>query len=87
MTYPGELFPHNFIPSVNPQYPHVVHHQPVNPTVGFNPFIPGGGGYQPGQPPIEVEDPADNAPADDIKEVSNSTNNDDDDTVSVEALK
>lgn len=85
MTYPGEIFPHNFVPSVNPQYPHVIYNPQVNPTVGNMPFIPGG--YQPGQPPVEVEDPADNAPADDIKQESNSTNNDDDDTVSIEALK
>lgn len=82
MTYPGELFP-PFIPSVNPQYPNVIYQQPANPTLGQNPFIPGAGGFGPNRPPIEVEDPADNAPIDEIKQGSN----DDDDTVSIEALK
>lgn len=87
MTYPREVFPNNFVPSVNPQYPNVIYTQPVGPTVGQNPFIPGGGGWNPNRPPIEVEDPADGS-ADEIREGSNSTaNNDDDDSVTIEALK
>lgn len=56
----------------------------------FVPSYPSGFPQNPNRPPIEVEDPADNAPADDYTQQgvgsNNNNNNDDDDTVTIESL-
>jgi hypothetical protein len=80
--------------SYYPQYPNIYYApapQPAYyPTFTYVPqaTYPGVGGSVPlpgpGQPPIEVEDPADNAPNDDIKQFES---NSDDDTVTIESAK
>ncbi|XP_070490323.1 uncharacterized protein [Chironomus tepperi] len=73
------------------QYPVVYSHYPSQPVYPFynivpsyNPVAPSVPAFQPGQTPIEVEDPADNA-TNDLKEDPNHESVDDDDTVEVKS--
>lgn len=84
-TYP--TYSYDFAPSYHPQpsYPGVslipsVPNYPGNLIPGY----PSGFPQNPNRPPIEVEDPADNAPADIIQ---GGNANSDDDTVTIEALR
>jgi hypothetical protein len=64
----------SYIPGAIPQYPSVIPQYPG---------VPQG----PNRPPIEVEDPADNLPADQQNGSNNKNeNDDDDDTVTIESL-
>jgi hypothetical protein len=88
-TYP--TYTYDFSPPVQPGVVNTIPNYPFIPNYPpSNGFPQSGGGFGPNRPPIEVEDPADNLPADEVKQqngISNTNeNDDDDDTVTIESL-